>query len=80
MHDLIFKPNSDKTITITIAEQQAIIDANEEEDVIGIEEGLQNLFKSRYSGSVTVQFHIRYMKPSPAITFAYTANKNWGIS
>lgn len=79
MKDLIFKPNSNDTITITVAEQQAIIDANEEEDVVGIEQDLKTLFKSKYSGTVTVQFHIRYMTPSPAITFMYTADKDWWV-
>ena len=66
--------------TITADEIQRIVDANEEEDVIGIEQDLQALLKSRYSGTVNVVFHIRYMKPFPAITFAKTSNLNWWAS
>lgn len=69
MHDLILYPgNEDSPVTITVAEIQNLLDNLEEEDAIGLEIGLKALYKSKYSGSVDMEFYVRYMKPSPAIT------------
>lgn len=69
MKDLIIKLASGD-ITLTAAELQNILDTNEEEDVIGMENDLDALFKTKYTGTVSVKFHIRYIKNgSPALTY-----------
>lgn len=78
MRDLVIRPNSEDIVTITVAEQQTIIDANEEEDAIGVEQDLQVLFKSKYAGVVNVQFHIEHFTPL-VIVFCSTSDPNWWV-
>lgn len=80
MHDLILYPgNEDSPVTITVAEIQNILKGLEEEDAIGLEIGLKALYKSKYSGSVNMEFHVRFMKPFPAITHAAANDKDWWL-
>ena len=77
MRDLAIHLGSDNTITITAAEIQAIVDDNEEEDVIGVENDIKELIYKRYKGKIPIQIHIRYVGTSPAISTAITHDEKW---
>lgn len=80
MHDLTITPgNEDSPIIITVAEIQKILIDLEEEDAIGLEIALKDLYLSKYSGTVNMEFHVRFMKPFPAITHAAANDKDWWL-
>ncbi len=80
MKDLILYPGDEnEPVIITAAELQDVINYNEPEDVIGVEEDIKKLFKQKYTGTVELQVHVRYLGKSPAISTMFTADERWWL-
>ena len=59
----IYTSSTEKCIEITDQEIQDLISQNEPEDVIGVEEDLLALIKSKQQDSVSVSLRIRSLDP-----------------
>jgi len=55
--------NSDSPVVLTEQEIADIIAKNEVEDVIGVEEDIKVLIKTKYTGSVPIQVHVSSVVP-----------------
>ena len=80
MQNLLLKQGN-KEITITVAEQQSIIDRNEKYDSYGIERDVEEMVKNRFNSRTPVKFHVSGLN-TDNIVFrgTFTADEDWWVN